>query len=185
MKISSNVCVVNHPGNRSRTISHEITPTNHRPHRRINVTRSLSRLVSISFRARSKIFTPFSRGNNRRGEANVCTLAMRANIHRWNSNSDGSFICPAILPPNSGLIIRIIVLIPRQSFASPRSFRSRESITLYTCELPPPGWSPWSLYLPPSSLSTGNSDSHLHLRSFPALSLCTRPFSRSPHPAQI
>lgn len=56
------------------------------------------------------------------------------------------------LPPNSGLIIRIIVLIPRQSFASPRSFRSRESITLYTCELPPPGWSPW--VLPLSSLSS-------------------------------
>lgn len=44
-------------------------------------------------------------------------------------------------PTNSRLIIRIIVLIPRQSFASPfRSFRSRESITAYTCELSN-GWS--------------------------------------------
>lgn len=118
------------------------------------------------------------------GGAQTCaTLAMRANIHRWNSNSDGSFICRAVLPPNSGLIIRIIVLIPRQSFASPLSFRSRESITLYTCELPPP----WTVTVDPStslplSLVSVHSDSHLHLRSFPALSLCSRPFSRSPAP---
>ena len=38
-----------------------------------------------------------------------------------------------------------------------------------------------SLY-PSLSLVSVHSDSHLHLRSFPALSLCSRPFSRSPAP---
>lgn len=93
-------------------------------------------------------------------------------------------------PSNSGLIIRIIVLIPRQSFASPRGRFDRENRLQRapaSRRWPPDGSTPTGLLslslFSLLSLSTASSDSHLHLRSFPALSLCSRPFSPTPVPS--
>lgn len=107
---------------------------------------------------------------------------MRANIHRWNSNSDGSFICPPHPPsqlranysdnranPSAKLRFSALVSIARIDYIVHLRASTTGMVTVS----------------PPSLVSLVHSDSHLHLRSFPPLSLCTRPFSRPPPPPDL
>lgn len=94
---------------------------------------------------------------------------MRANIHRWNSNRPGrSFICCA---PSHELQANY-----SDNRANP-SAKLRFSVSLVSIARIDYSVHLRAIQRMVSSVSTSNSDSHLHLRSFPALSLCSRPFS--------
>lgn len=94
---------------------------------------------------------------------------MRANIHRWNSNRPGrSFICCA---PSHQLQANY-----SDNRANP-SAKLRFSVSLVSIARIDYSVHLRAIQRMVSSVSTSNSDSHLHLRSFPALSLCSRPFS--------
>ena len=124
-------------------------------------------------------FCPFQREQSPVHLATRASYASKYTPMEFESAGVVKLYLPCAIPPrrpspNSGLIIRIIVLIPRQSFVSPfRRFRSPRIDCSVHLRASQRGARDGS-----SSASTGNSDSHLHLRSFPALSLCSRPFSR-------